>query len=193
MPSEDSTLRSRQIELWYLCVSSVIQCCRQQRKVTLRTLFLALTNSRRCFSILCQMNNIQDVELYVIGQVAMALAIIEGRQVTHDIHRNRDLAYNQILRILLRELQGQVTSHTYWELVDTTTIFIGLIQEMSFTRQPWRPVCSMTSRVYAEVDSLVRTFCRTYSVDIRSIKSIELVCTTPLVQHQAISPNIKEA
>jgi hypothetical protein len=189
-PNQDLKLKNQEQELWYHCISNILQVC-QGVGTTLRTLFLALANSRRCFGILCQLKTLPEMELYVYAQVAMALAVIESRKIPDGVYQTE--MYYSMLRALLGHLQGQTLTFTYWELVDNTTVFIGLIQEMAFIRQPWSPICSKESRIYKSVERYLQVFYRTYHVDIRNVQSIERVCTAPLMVHpESTYPDIKD-
>jgi hypothetical protein len=189
-PNQDLKLKNQEQELWYHCISNILQVC-QGVGTTLRTLFLALANSRRCFGILCQLKTLPEMELYGYAQVAMALAVIESRKIPDGVYQTE--MYYSMLRALLGHLQGQTLTFTYWELVDNTTVFIGLIQEMAFIRQPWSPICSKESRIYKSVERYLQVFYRTYHVDIRNVQSIERVCTAPLMVHpESTYPDIKD-
>jgi serine/threonine protein kinase len=188
-PNIDSTIRDQEQELWYKCVSNILQLCIDVG-TTLRTLFLCLANSRRCFGILCQLKTVSELGLYVNAQVAMALAVIESRKIPDGSYPKK--MYYSMLRTLLGHLQGQTLTFTYWELVDNATVFIGLIQEMAFIRQPWSPTCSKEARIYKSAEWYLRVFYRAYHVDVRDIESIERVCTAPLVQPESIYSDIKD-
>ena len=187
--------------LWYKCVSELIRQS-DPLSVSLRTFFLALSNCRRCFSVLTRLSAAREgypsrgeglsdnIELYSMAHLAMALSLIQGERLPESIESHPPRgeedssiasSYREVLRVLLTHLKGQVYVCTYWDVVDNETLDSGLIQEMSYVRHPWGlGPGSARHRVYSPLQPHILALSQRHQLDFLRYESIQELCERPL-------------
>ena len=170
--------------LWYKCVSELIKQS-QPLSVSLRTFFLALSNCRRCFTVMTQVSPSDNIELYSMAHLAMALSLIQGERLPESIESQNESSiassYREVLRVLLTHLKGQVYVCTYWDVVDNESLDSGLIQEMSYVRHPWGlGPGSARRRVYSPLQPHILALSQHHQLDLLRYQSIQELCERPL-------------
>lgn len=185
LPSVHSSVLSSDPEskvLWYKCVSELIKQS-QSFDVSLRTFFLALSNCRRCFTVITKASD--AIELYSMAHLAMALSLIQGEPLPESIELHNESSvsssYRALLRVLLNHLKGQVYVCTYWDVVDDESVDSGLIQEMSYVRHSWKTgVGNVRHRVYSPLQPYIQALSRRHQLDLLHYQSIQELCERPL-------------
>lgn len=185
LPSLHSSVSSSDPEskiLWYKCVSELIKQS-QPLEVSLRTFFLALSNCRRCLTVITKVSG--NIELYSMAHLAMALSLVQGERLSESIESQHESSiassYREVLRVLLTHLKGQVYVSTYWDVVDDESLDAGLIQEMSYVRHSWTTgPGNARHRIYSPLQPHMQALSRRHQLDLLHYQSIQELCERPL-------------